>query len=55
MRRPVVIASLVFGVPAIALTVSPGLRAAALDLVRVVHSAFVVIYIDAGNFIAGCF
>jgi|GEM_PF-4119267 len=33
----------------------PEVRAAGLDLADTVHNAFVVVFVDAANFVAGCF
>jgi len=53
MRRRV---TLLAGFGALALAVLvPEVRAAGLDLADSVHSAFVVVFVDAANFVAGCF
>jgi len=51
-RRVAILACL--GALALAILV-PDIRAAGLDIADRTHNAFVVVFVDAANFIAGCF
>ncbi len=41
--------------PIAALAFSNDVRAFAVDLIMYVHGAFVVVFVDAANFVKGCF
>jgi hypothetical protein len=41
--------------PIAALAFSNDVRAFAVDLIMYIHGAFVVVFVDAANFVKGCF
>ncbi len=53
MRRSLSLLLILFPIAALAL--SNDVRAFATDLAMYVHGAFIVVFVDAANFVKGCF